>query len=325
MRLPCCALCIALSTGALAATASAVAQSASVSSSARARAAARFKQGEQAFKRLDYAAAADAFLDAYQLAPHPSALFNAARSLEKAGDSARAANLCARYLADAPADDKRRGDARALLSGLLPKLGRISARGGPEGRRPAGTRGSVDLRLDGVAVEIDPTFVDPGDHVVSAEFDGERVERKVTVGAGSLVQVVLEPKQAPDAAPRDEPSAPAPARAVDDAKSRKPLAPGWVYAGAGLTVALGGVTLWSGLDTKSARSAYDENPTPDGLDQGRDKQARTNLLLGLTAVTGLATAVVGLWLTDFSGKRPPPDAQAALLIGPAQLGLHGRF
>ena len=81
-------------------------------SGTKAKAATKFKEGERAFKRHEYATAAAAFEEAYAIAPHPAALFNAATAHQKAGKLTRAANLCARYLRDAPEDDSRREKAR---------------------------------------------------------------------------------------------------------------------------------------------------------------------------------------------------------------------
>src|SRR5262249_13544235 len=75
----------------------------------------RFAEGERAFKAGDFARAGEAFDDAYRLAPHPSAAWNAARAWQKAGEKARAANLYARYLREAPANDPDRSQSAAAL------------------------------------------------------------------------------------------------------------------------------------------------------------------------------------------------------------------
>ncbi len=285
-----------------------------ISAADKKRAAARFRDGENAFKKHDYTGAAAAFEEANQIAPHPAALFNAARALEKAGELARAANLCARYLKDAPEKDKRRTSANAMLAELRPKLGRIAVGGGGQ-----------DVAIDGVVVELDETHVDPGDHVVTASFAGRVVERTVTVVAGSLERITLEAPK-PVSAMDSTQAEPEPDFVRDDPQKEaetKPLSPTYFWVGAGATAVLAGVTVWSGLDTNSAREQFDESPSQSGLDDGRSKQTRTNVLLGATAVVGTLTAVTGLFFTDFSPKRKPESI--SLAIGPGEVRVLGQF
>lgn len=286
----------------------------------KARAAAKFKEGERAFKRHEYAAAAKSFEEAYGIAPHPAALFNAATAHQKAGELTRAANLCARYLRDAPEDDARREKANALIGELIPKLGRVQI----------AELGAKNVALDGKAVDAEIVYVDPGDHLVSGEFGDKIVQRKLTVVAGSLVKVSLEPPKPASTALEEEGEADSPLPTAEPERDRageKPLSPTLFYVGLGVTAVLGGVTIWSGLDTNSAREAYDEAPTQSGLDDGKAKQSRTNLLLGATAVAGVGTAVVGLFFTNWKGgaKPKPAPEETSWVLGPGFVGARGRF
>lgn len=278
----------------------------------RAKAAKRFKEGVRAFGRHDYAAAADAFEDAYRIAPHPAALFNAADAYEKAGELAKAANLCARYLANAPDNDARRPKANKMLAELVPKLGRVQV----------DAADASDLQLDAKPILLDVTYVDPGDHVVSADFDGKHVERHVNVVAGSLERVLLEPPAAQKTAEPDTTPPPEDVRHDTSPAAHHGLPKGFFFAGAAATVVLAGVTVWSGLDTNSARSDYNQHPTSQGLDDGIAKEHRTNILLGATAVVGVATAVVGLFATDW---KPAEAHDVSLGIGPGSVVVGGRF
>ncbi len=282
-------------------------------------AAALFRKGTAAFKKHDYLAAAAAFEEANSVAPHPAALFNAAKAYERAGELAPAANLCARYLRDAPEDDKRRDKARGLLAELRPKLGRITVI----------AVDAEDITLNGEPLELEETYVNPGDHQVAGRFGYTKARRNVNVVAGSLERVTLEPKKAKAVATLDEelPEEDAPPDEADD--EAKGLSPTIFYVGVSATVVLAGATVWSGLDTNSARDEFDKNPTPDGLEEGESKQKRTNLLLGVTALAGVATGVIA-YFTDFSGKKPPPppeggDVALDLRIGPSYVGLIGSF
>lgn len=75
-----------------------------------------------------------------------------------------------------------------------------------------------------------------------------------------------------------------------------------MWIGAGLTAVAGGVLVWSGLDTLSARDAYVANPTESGYNDGVGRETRTNVLIGVTATLGVATAVGALLFTDWSGR-----------------------
>ena len=296
-------------------------EAAELDAATKTKAALKFKEGEKAFKRHEYAAAAAAFEEAHSIAPHPAALFNAATAHQKAGKLTRAANLCARYLRDAPDDDSRRDKANELIGELTPKLGRVEVE----------ERGASEVELDSRPLEGPVTYVDPGDHMVTGRFGEKGVQRKISVVAGSLARVVLEPPKKAVSAGLEEDGEEHDAvpRAGEDAgkEQRKPLAPTLFFAGLGATVVFGGVTVWSGLDTNKARDDYDQHPTPGGLDDGRSKQRRTNLLLGATAVIGVGTGVIGAFFTDWKGKPKPSRApeDVGLSIGPGFVGAHGSF
>ena len=52
-----------------------------------------------------------------------------------------------------------------------------------------------------------------------------------------------------------------------------------------------------------------EQPNCNSLyNQGLDAQTRTNILIGATSVVGAATAVVGIFFTDWSGKKSESSA-----------------
>jgi hypothetical protein len=276
----------------------------------RARAAKIFRSAEAAFRQHDYRRAAEGFEEANAIAPHPSALFNAARAWEKAGELVVAANLCARYLRDAPADDARRSKANALIADLIPKLGRIEVI----------DKGAKDVAIDGRPRELEVTYVDPGDHTVTGVFGDRIARRKLHVIAGSLARVALERPKSAAAAPVEEPEGSELPAA--EPRELRPLSPAHVWVGAGLTAALAGLTVWSGLDTVSAREQYDEKPTPEGLDEGRGKQRRTNVLLGATLVVAISTGVAAAWLTEW---RPPEAADLSMRIGPSWLAIEGSF
>lgn len=298
------------------------AQSAEVTAAQKKEAAALFKQGEAAFKKNDFSGAATAFEAANDIAPHPAALFNAARAYERAGELAQAANLCARYLRDAPEGDKRRAKAMGMLAELRPKLGRITVI----------AVDADDITLDGGALALEETYVNPGDHQVAGRFGNRIARRKVNVVAGSLERVTLEPKKVESAATLDQGDevAPEPEEPKDVEPESSGLSPTLFYVGLGATAVLAGATVWSGLDTNSARDDFDKNPSQDALDEGESKQSRTNLLLGTTAVVGVATGVIGAFFTDFSSKKTPKEpvedeVSFKLRLAPGYFAVTGAF
>ncbi len=89
------------------------------------------------------------------------------------------------------------------------------------------------------------------------------------------------------------------------------LSPAWVAVGGGLTLVLAGAATWSGVDTASKHDdfvggACDRAPSEGCTSlssDGKDAQLRTNILFGATALTGIATAAVGLFFVRWSPER----------------------
>jgi hypothetical protein len=275
-----------------------------------------FKAGVAAFKKHKYAEAAGQFEKAFDLVPHPTALWNAADAREKAGELATAANLYTRYLAVAPDSDKDRGEAQARLSALTPKLGRLDIR----------SQDATRITVDEVAIEGTTPFVDPGDHAVAARLvEGRLVSKRVSVEAGSrvVVRLELEPKAPAEPAAASTGAAATAAKADEAAPPKKGgLSPAYVYLGAGLTVALGGLTIWSGLDANKKRWEFDTSPTAQGYDDGVAAQNRTNILIGATAAVGAATLIVGLFAVRWGDDKP---GQPTVSLGPNGASVGARF
>ena len=250
-----------------------------------------FNEGERAFRAGDYTRAGDAFERAYALAPHADALWNAARAWHRADEKTRAANLYARYLKEAPPGAPDRNSATAALVQLSARLGRLEV-------LAAGTSG---ITIDERAVEGEhddrartwTVFVTPGRHVVRGRRGETAVEETVAVGAGEVVSVAFDRPASEAPAPSPSPSPPpSPAPPPPPAERRAGVSPAVVWIGAGVTLAVAGITTWSGLDTLAERDAFLASPSQEELDRGRDKQLRTNVLLGATGALAALTAPV---------------------------------
>jgi tetratricopeptide (TPR) repeat protein len=110
--------------------------------------------------------------------------------------------------------------------------------------------------------------------------------------------------------------------ATDAPQGRRKLSPIYTYVGAGLTAALGGLTVWSGLNTLSANDDYEKwakkaSPSDANFKSGKNlyedgvkRQNRTNLLIGATGTVAIATAVVAIFFTDWKGEAEDETTQA---------------
>jgi tetratricopeptide (TPR) repeat protein len=283
-----------------------------VSSEDRRQAAKDFGEGDRAFKEGDFRQAAESYERAYRRVPHHSALWNAARSWHRAGELARAANFYARYLREAPPNARDRNSAQRAVNDLSSRLARLEIHASDV----------TALELDGEAVEPGSVFVTPGAHVVEARArDGRPVREAQTVEPGDVISVSLAP---PPPAPVAKEAPPAPAAL--------PPAHGWspviVYFGGAVTLALAGITVWSGLDTLQQKDAFDRSPTQNNLDVGRQKQTRTNVLVGATSAVAALTAATAFFLVDWRGggaHEKAPEAHVEVGAGLGSVLLRGAF
>ncbi|HEX7664116.1 MAG TPA: tetratricopeptide repeat protein, partial [Polyangiaceae bacterium] len=281
---------------------------------------AAFMEGQRAYKKGDYRHAADSFEKAYQLYPKLPALWNAARAWQDAGELTRAANLYSKYLSLAPPSAPDRDRAIKALNQLNEKLARADVH----------ARDFQNVQLDGAAIEglenaPDHTlvvYVNPGEHVVTGTKDGTSAKNTASIAPGAIVSMVLSlDEKAPPPPPPPTPVV------VDD---RFHGLPPWVLLiGGGLTAVSLGVTIWSGLDTNSARSDFDASPTQQKLDDGRGKETRTNVLIGVTAGVAVLTGVTAAFLVDWKGKgketKPPADGNVTVGFGPGSFAVKGAF
>ncbi|GMV15824.1 MAG: hypothetical protein HS104_02730 [Polyangiaceae bacterium] len=271
-----------------------------------------FEAGIEAYRTQRWADAAAHFEAAQKLRPHPVVLFNWALAQSKLRRYVSALGHFERVLAD-PETPKD----------LLPEV---------QNEKAQAERNVATLEIDaapGAQAFVDEqpvegvARVDPGEHHVRVVLDGKTLlDKTLRLEAGERLrlavhrpkEVVVPPRKPPP--PRPPPPPP---------PGPSPL---WFYVGAGVTAVVGGVTVWSALDTQRAFDDY-ERDLP-GLSQrqadarvaaGHDKELRTNLLLGATALTAAGTAALGLFVVDWGRGRE----RAALYLGPTGLGAVGRF
>lgn len=314
------------------------AESAPVDPETLQQAADEFEAGRRAFRARDFETAALHFENANRLVPNAETLRIAIRARREAKQLDRAATLAAMALDRYPEDTKLRDYARRLLTSVEKQLHKVEVHCTPECSLALNNRVTPYTRVDKATL-----YVEPGEHSLVAGWSSNRTElRDIAATPGTMTTLDLVAPEDPEPAvvePSEvepEPTPASPTVVVEPARGGLPPAVFW--AGAGLTVALGGVSIWSGIDTQS-------NPGPDRVraecvgqgtscplyQDGLSRQRRTNALLIATGVTGVATAVIGLFATDW-GSEPTKEAESSRGIAPTfafgdgvTVGAAGRF
>ena len=309
-------LCLLFSTVAAADGSEPGAQSISVED--RAEAAEAYDQGTSAYLSERYELAAHWFERAYRVVPTSTALLQAVRAHHKAGNSIRAANLALQLQDEYPSDARSKQISEAVVGAVKPTSVLVKAE----------CEKACTLEIDGALAQHSTFFVTPDvEHSLKAAFDNGETSIFVQGTAGTIKNVTL-------AAPAPPPPPPVPRWAF--------------FSSLGATVALGAVTVWSGIDANKGVNTYESaarsasspgintgvSPTPQEqaealLEEGRQKERRTNILIGVTAGMAATTAVLGVFTNwkgesrDATSKRIEPSIGVSTKGG--ALTIKGRF
>lgn len=294
-----------------------------------------YDRGTAAYLARDYAAAARWFETAHRMAPAAPALLQAVRAHQRAGDALRASNLALRLQAQYGDERQAMRVAGPLVEAAVRAYVRVDV-----------SCALCTVDLDGTLLEWPSFFVEADvDHAVGAHFQtGDAAPQTARGAPGQVLTLSFDAPPPPEptttAGPRGWPAAALRRRPDDDAqgpddeapsrgapqRDASGLHPAVTLVAAGATVVAGGLLIWSGLDTTAGVPAYEANPTQEALEAGQQKELRTNVLVGVTALLGVTAGVLALF-TDWDGRddAPPVEAGVAPTAGGAVGVIQGRF
>ncbi len=281
-----------------------------------------FDRGREAYKAEEYVEAAEQFEKAYESAPSPAGIELALGARDNAGELYRAATLAALAVKRHPNDNLLK------LASDLDRRARVELF-----QLVANCDTPCDLTVGGKIAPGPPDtqrilYVAPGTVTVRAGWSDNRSESQqveAVRGGQGEVTFVAPPIPAPVAAANQP--APSASSAADPSQQRDEgvgkKSGGWspvvFFVGAGVTAVVGGVTIWSGVDTinnPGADRVREECGTQGEscalYQDGLSKQRRTNILAGVTAGVGIATILVGVLATDWSGGKDASSSEAKL-------------
>jgi hypothetical protein len=301
-----------------------------------------FDQGKRAYKQKSWVEAAEHFEDADGRAPSPVALELAIRSRDKAGQLERATTLAALALTRHPEQTALVKLARDVIKRSAGEYHKVVVHCTPACDLVVGTK-----LVHGKAATERTLYLAPGSAELHAGWSGGRA-RTSSVDAlkGGSSEVSFEappepkpeePKATPAATPSVGHSAASPGPKPEPQHDQAEPAHGWspavFFVGAGLTLAAGGATVWSGIDTRNnpgkdkvRRDCAGQGESCPTYQQGLSHERRTNVLIGVTAGLGVTTIVIGAFLTDWSGgKAKAARAGVHPFVGLGSVGAEGRF
>jgi hypothetical protein len=279
-----------------------------------------FDRGRDAYKAGRFGEAAEQFERADSNAPSATALELAIKARDKAGDLDRAATLALLavdlYASEVQSEETGLGKvAPPLLERARKELYELDVQCSEPCQLVDGKK-----LVHGEPAAQRAIFLTAGQHELVAGFsDGRTLAKSVTATAGGSGELAFEAPPMPAAEPVPEPVAEPQPKAPPDNASNK--SSGWspavFFVGVGLTVASGGVTVWSGLDTKNSPGAERvKNECAAGdtecdlYQEGLAKQTRTNVLIGVTGGLALATGLIGAFAIDWGNGGSPNDTSA---------------
>lgn len=292
--------------------------------------------GYRAYLDKQYDEAASHFENAFFAAPNPAELRSAVRARHDAGELARAATLAAMGQRRFPEDSATNRIAEEVIAEARPHVYEVRI------ASPVGCSIAVDEKMV-IAERLRDSrlFLNPGAHELMISWSEDRNARiPINAAEGGSTSLEVEPPKVapPPPSPPEPPPPPSPSHGAVEAATAtppppKPLTPAVFVVGAAMTAVSAGFTIWSGIDTVNnpGAGAVRENCVGLGAscslyEDGRRAQLRTNILLATTCVFGVATAVVGVFFTQWPRPAGTMGVRAqGVSVGISQDGVEGTF
>jgi len=289
-----------------------------------------FARAQRAEVTGDHDRAAEFYELADSIAPTPEALRAALRARLAAGQRAIAASHAETLLERYPDDSQSKALAEQTLSDMAKDLGRYQVN-----CEPVECSVLVDRQAVGTEARVKHiVYVEPGSHEVSAAFGQRRAApQKIDAAAGEKKELTFhEPPPEPKTETGNGGEGGVSAATGFDTANAPPtgISPAFFATGASLTLALGLVSVWSGLDVLKKHDKYETNQTEAGYQDGLDRERRTNILFAATGVAAVTTVTLAFF-TNWSGgeqtKEQPPTARLGVRTASNgfMLGVDGSF
>jgi hypothetical protein len=282
-----------------------------------------YDRGTAAHERGDFAAAAIEYARADEIAPSPVALQAALDEAIKADEPGLGAELLERT---------KRGPTTPALEGSMRSARAVFAHRAGQLRVVCTESVTCLATVDGRAVPVGKaTWQRAGQHTIIFQVGDQNRQRLIDLKGDDTMDVAPPSAEKPTGAVVPSPVNPAdPAAHVPPSSSTTPstgspssgssssapststpstttsssgVSPVVFWVGAGATAVLGGITVFSAIDTDTIHHQFIQNGCDktafagcnDKSSQGANAQTRTNVLLGATAAFGVATAVIGIF------------------------------
>lgn len=252
------------------------------------------------FERAEYVAAARLFLEADVIRPSEEALSNAIAAARRANDHLLVARAALRAQGRAEGSPELAARARQALAEAEAHLSRLELSCSPA---------PCELHLDGHPVPAGQHYVLPGSHRVSATRAAQSKSEMLMTDATAAYRISL------DVAPPLPPTPSEPDRTSvsrqdepqkgsgepESIESEAVLPTEVFYISLGVTGALTGLTVWSGLDALDQKRKLEDPPSQASRDRLVASVRRTDILLASSVVMAATTAYIGWKLVNFGG------------------------
>lgn len=264
-------------------------------------AATAYDRGAAAYDKGDFRTAAHELARADELAQSAVTLELAITAAVRADDPELAMMLVERA-------DKRRGN-KALDAAAANAKKKLGAKVGKL-NVVCPSSGRCVVTVDGTHFETGaPRWIAVGGHQVVIARSGAPERFDVMIEAGKTVELLASSSPSPPPPPPPAPpsafTTETPAPPSNGEKSRG-VSPAWFWVSLGVTAAVGGAALVSGLDTMSKHDAFVRDKSNSAAaDAGRAADTRTVVLLASAGVLAAVTVTLGAFFVDWGGGVSP--------------------